>query len=395
MTIIQHHQESADGMKWQMKTPVALLIFNRPDTTESVLQAIRNVKPPELLVIADGPRPGRPEETERCAAARAVIDRIDWNCKVHRNFADKNLGLRTRVYSGLDWVFQTVEEAIILEDDCVPHPSFFRFCEELLERYRNDKQVMLISGDNAHGFKTAEHSYYFSRYALIWGWATWRRAWQLYDNKMSLWPKLRDSNWLASILSNPHEIRYWSSLFQSNYEGFNSWARAWIFSCWVHKGLGIIPATNLISNIGFGSEATHTKFKDGRAEASVEAMNFPLQHPLSVIRDSRADDFIEKVIFSGMLQSKAPNTLTIEAAISQAIEKLNTDNNAEALNMFEKVIVARPDLPWLNYGKALAQARLKHPDKAINTLKHLLKVMPSHRKARLLLDEIMRLTNTS
>src|SRR5512139_3287315 len=173
---------------WQLKTPVAFIIFNRPDTAERVFAEIAKARPPKLLVVADGPRANRSGEAEKCAATRAIIDRVDWDCEVLTNFSDTNLGCKNRVSSGIDWVFEQVPEAIILEDDCLPHPTFFRFCEELLERYRDDERIGMISGDNFQlGQKRTDASYYFSRYNHIWGWASWRRAWRHYDREASAW----------------------------------------------------------------------------------------------------------------------------------------------------------------------------------------------------------------
>ena len=287
---------------WQLETPVALIIFNRPQTTERVFKAIRQAKPPKLLAIADGPRAACPGEAEKCAAARAILNRVDWDCEVLTNFSDINLGLKKRVDSGLTWVFDMVESAIVLEDDCLPHPTFFRFCEELLERYRNNPEIMMISGNNFQfGRSSTEDSYYFSRYNLIWGWATWRRAWQLYDPTMSRWPELRESNWLEDILQESDAIKYWANIFKVNYETLENWDYAWVFTSWLYNGLTILPDVNLVCNIGFGAEATHTKTASIFANIPTEAMAFPLHHPASIQRHELADDFTEKVVFSGNL----------------------------------------------------------------------------------------------
>ncbi|RQH49055.1 methyltransferase domain-containing protein [Okeania hirsuta] len=289
--------------QFKLTTPVVLIIFNRPDTTAKVFEAIRKVKPLQLFVIADAPRLDRYGEVERCMAARKIIDQVDWNCEVLTNYSEKNLGCRERIYNGLNWVFSLVESAIILEDDCVPHLTFFRFCEELLERYRNDERIMAISGDNFQfGNNPIESSYYFSRYPHCWGWATWRRAWKNYDNQMQLWSKLRGSKWLENILQNSRAVQYWSEIFQKNYQGFNSWAYAWTFACWNYHGLTILPKVNLVSNIGFGQGATHTSSINKFANMSVEEMIFPLTHPPSIIRNIPADNFTEKTMFSGGLQ---------------------------------------------------------------------------------------------
>lgn len=284
---------------FKLLTPVVFIIFKRPDTTRRVFEVIRHVKPTRLLVVADGPRHDRPGEAEKCASARAIVESVDWDCEVLRNYSNINLGCKRRVSSGLDWVFDTFEEAVILEDDCLPHPTFFRFCQELLEKYRDDERVMVISGDNLlFGHKRTNYSYYFSRYYHCWGWATWRRAWLHYDGEIRLWPEIKDGDWLKDIFGRSAVVRYRSSILQRVYEGkIDTWDYQWAFSCWTQNGLSIIPNVNLVSNIGFGSEETHTKNTSRVANMDVEAMNFPLKHPPFVIRDTMSDDFVERNIF--------------------------------------------------------------------------------------------------
>ncbi len=282
-----------------LNTPVLFLVFNRPDVTARVFESIRHAKPSRLYVAADGPRLNIPGEAEKCALARTVIDRVDWPCEVLTNYSDVNLGCKRRVSSGLNWVFNTVEEAIILEDDCVPHPTFFRFCEELLEKYRHDDRVMVISGNNFQfGRKRGNYSYYFSRYNHIWGWASWRRAWRNYDVDMKLWPEVRNGEWLRDLLGDD-VARYWTENFEMAYNGkIDSWDYQWTFACWIHNGLSILPNVNLVSNIGFNSEATHTKDSESKvANLPMEEMGFPLIHPNFVIRDARADDFTHNLVF--------------------------------------------------------------------------------------------------
>ncbi|NDJ24622.1 glycosyltransferase family 2 protein [Nostoc sp. B(2019)] len=280
-----------------MRTPVVLIIFKRPNTTEKVFAAIRQAKPPKLFVIADGPRADRPGEAENCEATRAIIEQVDWNCEVLTNFSDVNLGCRLRVSSGLDWVFSQVEEAIILEDDCLPHPTFFPFCDELLDKYRDDNRIMVVAGNNfQYGRVRNQDSYYFSRYNHCWGWATWRRAWQHYDHEMKLWPKIRDEDWLRDILLELSAVKFWQNIFQYTYEKkINSWAYAWTFSCWIQNGLSILPNVNLVSNIGYSLDATHTVNNyNNFANMPVVPIDFPLQHPLFIIRNSQADFFTQK-----------------------------------------------------------------------------------------------------
>jgi hypothetical protein len=283
-----------------MKTPVVLIIFNRPAQTEKVFEVIRQAKPPKLLVIADGSRAERPGEAEKCAAARAVIDRVDWDCEVFKNYSDVNLGCDPRISSGLNWVFETVEEAIILEDDCVPHSTFFRYCEELLERYRHDARVMNISGQNVlFGRHRTEYSYYFSRYTLCWGWASWRRAWQYFDVDVKLWPEIRDQNLIKNVLVDPYAVKVWERTVQLLYDGYlTGWDFKWMFACWLQNGFCIIPNGNLVTNIGHGSEATHTNDeKSPYNNMLVEAMSFPLKHPPFVTRNLEADKFTQRTLF--------------------------------------------------------------------------------------------------
>ncbi|MBE8995547.1 glycosyltransferase family 2 protein [Microcystis aeruginosa] len=283
---------------FQLTTPVAFLIFNRPDTTARVFEAIRQAKPPKLLVVADGPRLDKSDDIEKCKAARAVIERVDWDCEVLKNYSDLNLGCRKRVSSGLDWVFSTVEKAIILEDDCLPHPSFFRFCQELLEHYQNDERIMSIIGCNFQfGRQRTKYSYYFSQINLIWGWATWRRAWHYYDSDMSLWREVKQDNLLKYILRDPQEVKYWTKIFQRTYdEDINSWGYRWILSCFLQHGLAVTPNRNLVSNVGFGVNATHTTNDSSPINSvNVEAMEFPLCHTPYMIPHIDADKFTYRV----------------------------------------------------------------------------------------------------
>jgi hypothetical protein len=274
-----------------MNAPVALFVFNRPETTVRVVEAIRAAAPPLLLVVADGPRPGVPSDEEACREVRALIDRTDWPCPVRTNYADANLGCRVRVASGIDWVFDEVPEAILLEDDTLPDPTFFRFAGELLDRYREDDRVISISGNNFQGGRRrGSASYYFSRYPHIWGWATWRRAWSQYDRDLARWPALRGEGWLANVLRRRVEIDYWTDVFDSVARGeVDAWSYAWLFTCWVEGLVAVLPNRNLVSNIGFGSGATNTSSDSPFARLSTEPMEFPLVHPDHRTADAEAD----------------------------------------------------------------------------------------------------------
>ena len=284
-----------------LETPVAFLIFNRPDTTARVFAEIARVKPKKLLVVADGPRPDRSGEAEKCAEVRAIIDQVDWDCEVLKNYSDINIGCKYRVSSGLNWVFDQCQEAIIIEDDCLPHPTFFQFCTELLDKYRYDERIMVISGDNFQfGRKRGNYSYYFSRYAHIWGWASWRRAWSHNDIELEKWTDLRQTDWLNNILNDTEAVTYWRETFDNSAaDKIDSWGIPWMFSCWASNGLTVLPNTNLVSNIGFGKNAVHTHTDlYGTANMKVETMQFPLKHPIRVLPDRDADRFTFNQIFA-------------------------------------------------------------------------------------------------
>jgi len=286
---------------YRVKTPVAFLIFNRPDTTERVFAEIARAKPRKLLVVADGPRADRPGEAEKCAAARAVIDRVDWDCEILKNYSEENLGCKVRVSSGIDWVFAIVEEAIILEDDCLPQQAFFRFCDELLDYYRFDEDIMQISGANLLStLYSVKESYLISRYGGIWGWATWKRAWQHYDVALQKWHDNRaDISWLRTVCETKAELNTrvkTADLVCNN--GLDTWDFQWIFCKLSCNGLSIIPKVNLIENIGFGSEATHTTdIGDELYLGKRQELEFPLTHVTEIKRDRVHDRIYAKRFF--------------------------------------------------------------------------------------------------
>jgi hypothetical protein len=284
-----------------MQTPIVLIIFNRPNTTKQVFEAIRQAKPSQLFVIADGARREHLGEAEKCSATRNIIKQIDWDCEVFTNYSDINLGCGKRVSTGIDWVFSQVEEAIILEDDCLPHPDFFNFCATLLEQYRNEDRIMHISG-NMHlidyNERYLKYSYYFSRYPLIWGWATWRRAWKHYDFQMKNLPELIENRWLEKFLDNKREAYVWTKNFYGVYKTLYTWDYQWMLTCWVQGGFCINPSVNLVSNIGFDSEATHTQNSNSYwANLPTKSILFPLKTQPFIIRDIQADCYLQNTQF--------------------------------------------------------------------------------------------------
>jgi hypothetical protein len=294
-------------MEFILTTPVAFLVFNRPDTTQRVFDEIRRARPPKLLVVADGPHANRAGEAEKCEDVRAIVDTVDWPCEVLKNYSEVNLGCKVRMSSGLDWVFEQVEETIILEDDCLPHPSFFQFCQELLEIYRHDLRIAQISGGNYQfGLRRNCDSYYFSKYNHVWGWASWRNRWQgNYDVNMAHWPKIRDEGWLLDMLCSKTELASWTEIFDKVHEGnIDTWDFQWTFACWLQGRLTVLPNNNLISNIGFGADATHTTTESIFDNIPTECLQFPLTQPIGIIINRIMDARTFKSVYAGSLMSR-------------------------------------------------------------------------------------------
>lgn len=284
-----------------LETPVVLIIFNRPDLTKIVFEAIRKAQPEKLLVIADGPRHNKVGEFEKCEAARSIIKLVDWDCKVISNFSQVNMGCRSRVSSGLNWVFSEVEEAIILEDDCLPAPSFFQFCKSLLQHYRYDERVMMISGNNFFDDKDntlKNQSYYFSKYSHVWGWASWRRAWQHYDVEMKTWSEYKKLNLINSVCDDSRERQYWTDVFDKVFEGYiDTWDYQWLYTHWQQSGLAVLPTRNLVSNLGFRADATHTLHENSLSNLPTNDL-WELIHPPFVVRNKTAELYTFENIFT-------------------------------------------------------------------------------------------------
>jgi hypothetical protein len=286
-----------------MKTAVLFLVFNRPDTTAQVFQAIRKAKPARLYIAADGPRANRTGEAEKCAKVREIATAVDWPCEIKTLFREENLGCKYAVSEGITWFFEHEEQGIILEDDCLPHPDFFSFCETLLDRYSDDERVWVITGDNfQNGVQRGDGSYYFSRYNHVWGWATWRRAWQHYQGSLPFWPEWSRSDDWRKKSSDPLERRYWSKIFERvRVEQIDSWAYPWTASVWYHGGLTATPNVNLVSNIGFGPDSTHTASANSPLAGMGTASLGTLQHPATVTQDVDADRYVFDHTFGGRL----------------------------------------------------------------------------------------------
>lgn len=275
------------------RSPILFLIFNRPDTTARVFDSIRKARPARLYIAADGPRESRAGEADICEHTRKIAQEVDWPCEVKTLLRSKNLGCKKAVSSAIDWFFDNEPEGIILEDDCLPAPDFFRFCDELLEKYRDEPKVGSITGDNfISSTWTPEESYYFSKFSHIWGWATWRRAWKEYDVAMSDWPSLGPQFLETQVFAdNRKAVKYWSTVFAKVHQGeIDTWDYQWVFTCFKNGWLSCIPKRNLVTNIGFGPNATHTTSAESKlANVQTGELDFPLLNPKSINNQTQAD----------------------------------------------------------------------------------------------------------
>lgn len=273
-----------------LETPVLFLIFNRLDTTKQVFEAIRQAQPPRLYIAADGARADKPGEEEIVKSVRNyVVESIDWDCEVKTLFRDENLGCKKAVSGAITWFFKHEEMGIILEDDCLPSQSFFWFCEELLERYKDDKRIMIISGYNKQQtWNEEKNGYFFSHFGGIWGWASWRRAWDCYDGDMKELQYCIDNNYLKFLLGEQLGRVRENQLIDTLEREVDSWAFPWGFARHINSGMACVPSKSLITNIGFGVNATHTKKHDGNYITRHE-IEFPLKENAIMIPDKGYD----------------------------------------------------------------------------------------------------------
>lgn len=284
-----------------LNTAVLFLVFNRLDITRQVFEAIRQAKPPRLYMAADGARENKEGEAEKVQAVRDyVMENIDWECEVKTLFREKNLGCKYAVSGAITWFFENEEQGIILEDDCLPSQSFFWFCEELLERYKDDMRVWLISGDNfQNDIQRGEASYYFSKFSHIWGWASWANRWSAYDVEIQSFELFERQNKIASVFADKKYQEYWLSVFKQVFQGkIDTWDYQWTYTVLSNSGLSALPNKNLISNIGFGPDATHTKSLDSEhSRVPRVELPEPIKHPFFIVQDLDADIFTASRMF--------------------------------------------------------------------------------------------------
>lgn len=324
-----------------VSTPILFLVFNRPEQTARVFESIRAVKPSRLFVAGDGARPDREGEAELVRQTRQVATAVDWPCEVVTLFRDSNLGCGRAVSGAISWFFERVTEGIILEDDCLPHPDFYPFCETLLARYRDEPKVATVAGTHflppelPHG-----QSHYVSKYFQMWGWATWRRTWKHYDLGLT---QLTDEGWFAvleRVHRNPVEAGYWREIYKSLKPGIiDTWDFQMFFSSWHTGGNHVMPGRNLISNIGYGPEATHTNFESPMANlptASLTLTDDPIQlepNPtvdgvifyLRFLESMKQTWWVEQVLSPEGKLGQVRNELVLKERIIRELEREVTD----------------------------------------------------------------------
>jgi hypothetical protein len=293
--------ESALAAKTPLATAVLFLVFNRPETTARVFESIREARPARLYVAADGPRTTREGEAATVAKVRQIATAVDWPCEVKTLFREENLGCKHAVSEAITWFFENEEQGIILEDDCLPHPDFFGWCEAMLNRYALDDQVWVITGNNfQRGTRRGEASYYFSRYNHVWGWASWRRAWFKSDMAIAFWPEWKKSERWKAMWPDRVARAYWEKIFDRMYRAeIDTWDYPWTASVWYHGGLTATPNVNLVSNIGFGADSTHTASADSPLASMATHALGDIIHPEVIAQDHDADRYVFDHNFGG------------------------------------------------------------------------------------------------
>jgi len=366
----------------RLETPVVLLLFNRPVLTARVFEAIRQARPTRLFLIADGPRRTHPEDEAAVAAARGVVAHVDWNCEVVRDYYAENRGVGLRVSSGLDRVFDQVQEAVILEDDCLPDPTFFPFCAELLARYRDDERVMMVSGTNhLLKWKDQVQDFHFSLYGSIWGWATWRRAWKQYDYRVQSLSDPATQAHIAALLADPEQFAHRVMTCERVLSGaVDTWDYQWTWARLAHSGLAAVSAVNLVSNIGFGGAATHTT-NPNLSQANL--CRYPAPASLRAPEGMTADRSYDRKTFLRMCEKP-----DVDSIVNQGLALLEAGRIIHALVFFEQAHRAQPERVEALYYKALALTRLRRAGPAIDTLQDFLQHVPDHADALALLDSL-------
>lgn len=304
--------------------PILLISFRRPDLTQKMLENIAQANPPKVYVSCDGPRTSKPGEKERVDEVKRVIESFSGRLELVRKYSDVNLGCARNMSSSISWFFENEEEGIILEDDCYPDQSFYPYCAELLERYRNDTRVMQISGYNYYEKAPMPRtdSYFFSYVGWQLGWATWRRAWRKFDINVKDWLDFKARGLHKSPAFFPLRTKRLDVLaLQGNKE--NSWAYPWQGCMAMNNGVSVVPVESLVVNIGQGYGCTHGVERDQAEKFGPDAhcMQFPLRHPKFVVADVRYDDYIKNFRNREMAKNRLRNLFGLRPILGRFVRK--------------------------------------------------------------------------
>lgn len=286
-----------------LNTPILFCVYKRPETTVKVFEIIRKVRPKKLFIAANAPKKDNVEELKKCNDVKEIVENVDWNCDVHKLYREEHLGLKNSITSAINWFFSEVEEGIILEDDVCPDVSFFSFCEELLNKYKHDTRIMQINGLNVINADNHPYSYYFSRFGPCWGWASWRRAWEMYDRSLKYWNEIRDLQNHKSFCDSVEEESWRITLFKYISEERNeAWDFQWVYFRLINSGLSVTPKYNLIKNMGFGGNSTHTnEVPNYMKNLDCKEISFPLKHPPYVLRSFNYDSlYFNSVVYNNL-----------------------------------------------------------------------------------------------
>jgi len=281
--------ESLD--KRSKRLSVLFLTYKRLETSEKVFSAIRDAQPEKLYFANNAAIEGNVEEEAKVNSVRKLVDQVDWKCEVHTRFLESHMSVRDSIFSSISWFFENEEQGIILEDDCLPNPEFFKFCSEMLYRYKKEESVWAITGNNfQNGILRGDASYFFSSQPHIWGWATWKSIWVKVDQSMSFWPAWKRSEHWHTFWDNKIMKNYWYSIFEQMYRSeINTWDYVFDANVFYHSGLIVTPNKNLVSNIGFGPGSTYTFYKNHKFSNMPRENIYPLIHPKKIERNRTAD----------------------------------------------------------------------------------------------------------
>ena len=278
--------------------PILILVFNRPRKFEKVIKALKVIKPKKIFIFANGPRDKYIKDIKLCEDTRDLIKKINWKCKIYKNFQHKNLGLNLGVYTGISWFFKNVDFGIVLEDDCIPNPSFFKYVDVIEKKFSKNKNIGIISGNNFINNKS-KYDYLYTKWSFTWGWATWSRNWKSFDYNLKYWKKFRKSEDWKNLNKDFNQYKTFTHIFNFSLNrkkiDLITWDYRWMLHLWFNKLTNIIPKHNLVKNIGFDSEATHTFRKNENLKLNFKKFQFPLKHNVKFKVNKKFDD---KVFYS-------------------------------------------------------------------------------------------------